>query len=104
MALFIDLQATVLKKHKSQLKEIFVEKTVSLELFSSSAQAEPLQDISQKVIKGQLGTEDLNFMLEALIQVSKHSEKLNQSSLSLLESLVKANRDAYTIELASQLV
>jgi hypothetical protein len=69
------------------LKDDFIEK--AQDLINSGQLAAALIEVVSKVKKEELSIEDLDFLIETLIQISKPSEKLNQASLQVLEILVR---------------
>lgn len=75
--LYIDLQATLLKRQKNALKALFVEQAIKHDLFSSSLLASALTEITLKVKNDDMPMEDLDFFLETALQIAKPSEKLN---------------------------
>lgn len=77
--LYVELQSTLLKRHKNALKTLFVEK--ASELFTSAQLASAVEDIGTKVKRDELSLEDLDFLIETLLQVARPSDKLNSSAL-----------------------
>jgi hypothetical protein len=104
--LYVDLQSTLLRKDKNGLKDIFVERH---ELFNSQLLANAVTDLKLKYKKEEATLDEVDFFIETMLQISKASEKLQESALQLLELLLgrlsggksQGADVAYTIELVS---
>ena len=62
--IYVDLQASLLKRQKSTLKDIFVERQ---ELYNSALLASAVSDLSIKMKKGEAPLDELDFFIETLI-------------------------------------
>ena len=89
--LYTQLQSTVLKAGKDELKRLFVERMsdAELKLFKGSSLARALEKIKSNVSDEQGDLEYLNVLLETFIQVQVTSKELNSICLDLVSDLIE---------------